>query len=411
MGNKRLQKNEDQKRCSSWKESPWWMQWLRHCLCTVILSFALICSVTVSASLAEPPIKKTCDGDVYERLQCRHGGVGEQIEFMGGILSDEGGSLSGKLTDGQKGQAKSSKMKAGRARVKIKGDNFKKLAKSEAKSNKNICHLVPLSDADDSDGDGICDWEQGDSNAECAAIELDGNGDLQACNPAKKNKGKGKDGLECDQTCNPEESLTEDEEAEMQLEAQIMDEAYDSLETDMREMNEDLEDLNTELETSSVYNSFMAAADGCSDVPTIPPALALSASLLRQASVTAKGIAAQAGTGCEQTAVAAGFGGNGSTVCLVFETAAAIVELAYVTVDEILKEMTGQLQTSTLACIQEMKGDMEAGFEMLSNQHTAIMANDDENTAEIMNRIQALRNELVQLLNTPQGQRPDFPKK
>ena len=78
--------------------------------------------------------------------------------------------------------------------------------------------------------------------------------------------------------------------------------------------------------------------------------------------------------------------------------------------DEILKEMTGQLQTSTLACIQEMKGEVEAGFEMLSNQHTAIMANDDANTAEIMNRIEELRNELVELLNTPQGQRPEFPK-
>lgn len=400
-----------QRSCSSLEMSLEWVHWVGPYLYALLISLSLLCAVTVSVSLAEPPGKKTCDGDVFKRLECRHGGVGEQIEFMGGILSDEGGSLSAKLTEGQRGQAKSSKMKSERARLKIKGDNFKKLAKSEAKSNKNICHLVPLSNADDSDGDGICDWEQGDSNAECAAIELDENGELQACNPVKKNKGKGKDGLECDQTCNPEESLTADEEVEMQLEAQIMEEAYDSLETDMREMNEDLETLNTEMETSSVYSSFMAADDGCSDVPPIPPALALSASLLRQASVTAKGIAAQAGTGCEQTAVAAGFGGNGSTVCLVFETAAAIVELAYVTVDEILKEMTGQLQTSTLACIQEMKGDMEAGFEMLSNQHTAIMANDDANTAEIMNRIEALRNELVELLNTPQGQRPEFPKK
>lgn len=262
-----------QRSCSSLEMSLEWVHWVGPYLYALLISLSLLCAVTVSVSLAEPPGKKTCDGDVFKRLECRHGGVGEQIEFMGGILSDEGGSLSAKLTEGQRGQAKSSKMKSERARLKIKGDNFKKLAKSEAKSNKNICHLVPLSNADDSDGDGICDWEQGDSNAECAAIELDENGELQACNPVKKNKGKGKDGLECDQTCNPEESLTADEEVEMQLEAQIMEEAYDSLETDMREMNEDLETLNTEMETSSVYSSFMAADDGCSDVPLFLPPL------------------------------------------------------------------------------------------------------------------------------------------
>ena len=75
---------------------------------------------------------------------------------------------------------------------------FKKLAKAGVQGRREAGHLVPIGYEDDDmsgfNNDGICDYEQGDNTANCAAIELDESGELQRCNPEKKNKGKGKDG-------------------------------------------------------------------------------------------------------------------------------------------------------------------------------------------------------------------------
>ena len=94
MKKKSLPGGVNQKRCSSLEMSLGWVYWVSPYLWALIISLSLLCAVTVSVSLADPPDKKTCDGDVFERLECRHGGVGEQIEFMGGIyLMREGRCL------------------------------------------------------------------------------------------------------------------------------------------------------------------------------------------------------------------------------------------------------------------------------------------------------------------------------
>jgi hypothetical protein len=384
---------------------------------------------TQSVYSAAPP-KKDCgqmsgapgnDPGVYDRLKCRHDAVAEQLEFMATAVFNENTPLGKELTRGQLGQVKSAKAKAERSRNKSAKEDFKKLSKGEAKSNKNSCHLVPFRTQDDlTPKDGICDWEQGIDNALCAAIELDTDGNLQACNPLKKNKGKKKDGvidLECDQICDPEESQTADEEVQMQAEAQAIEASYDAAEDELQDMNNGLENLNHVLSTSPV-NSSLATTNSCAEPSTLPEGLAVAASVLRVSAVTAHGVANVAGKGCNQVAVAFGFGGNGSIVCAVLEGAATVVEIAYTVVDEVLKAKTDELQSSTFACLQGMKDSTDAGFAMLSGQHANIMANDNKNTTEITNQIEAVRQELntkldqaILLLNTPLGQRGEFPAK
>ncbi|HJW27849.1 MAG TPA: hypothetical protein VJ508_01230, partial [Saprospiraceae bacterium] len=157
--------------------------------------------------------------------------------------------------------------------------------------------------------------------------------------------------------------------------------------------------------------SVSAAVYDCSNIPSTTPDLALTTGILRQVSVTARGLAGVANTGCQQTAVALGFGGNGSAVCAVFQTAAAVLEVAYTTVDAIRLAEAGELSNATLACLQQVKGNMDNNFTTLMNQHNQIMDNDNENTTKIMNRLEQLRAELVTILSTPQGQRSDFPIK
>jgi len=373
----------------------------------------MISAGAASVCSAAPPPKGSCDDqpDSYAKLKCKHDNVANQIEYMTNTVFAEGTLLGNKLTEGQKGQLKSMNLKSKRARAKSSSDDFKKLAKSEAKSNKNSCRLVPLSAADDN---GICEVEKGEK---CAAIELDASGNLQECNPAKKNKGKGSTGgsgrtggLECDQICDPIEALTSDEETAMQEEAAPMDEAYDALETELYNINGDLENLNANSSSLLLSQSVLVSSSSC-NIPETTPGLDLATGILRQVSVTAVGLARIAGTGCEQTAVALGFGGNGSAVCAVFQGAASVLEIAYVTTDQILKTESGAVQSATLTCLQKVQGDISTGFTTLYNQHADIKANDNNNTAKIMNQIEQVRAELVRLLNTPQGQREAFPVK
>ncbi|WP_136513809.1 hypothetical protein [Geomonas edaphica] len=386
-----------------------------------VLIYVLLIGLNAVA-WASPPAAASCDqADVYEKLKCKHDGVASQIEFMTGLFQ-EGTLLGDKLTTGQRGQMKGMKMKTDRSKNKNGASDFKKLAKSEAKSNKGVCYRVPLTAQDDLiNNDGICDYDQGNSNAKCAAIDLDGNNNKQACNPLKKNKGKGQDGLECDQICNADEAVTDAERLEMEAEAAPMDQAYGSLEGELHKVNGDLEELNAASPQALVSLSAQTVPSGC-EAPATTPGLDLAAGILRQVSVTARGLAGMSGTGCEQTAVALGFGGNGSVVCLVFETAASILEIAYTTVDEILKSEESALQSSTLSCLQKTAGSIDSGFTTLYAQHADIKHNDDNNalliknnnnanTAALMERINQLRNELVTILSTPQGQRTQFPVK
>ena len=59
----------------------------------------------------------------------------------------------------------------------------------------------------------------------------------------------------------------------MEAEAVIMEDAYDSLETDLKEMNEDLEALDQVLSASPVMNSAQATSVECGSVSTLPAGL------------------------------------------------------------------------------------------------------------------------------------------
>ncbi|WP_224982880.1 hypothetical protein [Geomonas agri] len=394
-------------------------------LASPVLFGAIVVSVLVitshTAAWASPPATASCDQtDIYDRLKCKHDGVANQIEFMTGLFQ-EGSLLGDKLTAGQREHLKGVKMNTGRSKIKNGASEFKKLAKTGAKSNKNACYRVPLSAQDDQNNDGVCDYDQGTLSAKCAAIDLDSNGNKQACNPLKKNKGKGQDGLECDQICNADDGVTDAERQDMQAEAEPMEQAYGALEGELHKVNGDLEELNAVAPQALFSMSAQTVSAGC-DTPVSTPGLDIASGVMRQVSVTARGLAGMAGASCKQTAVALGFGGNGAIVCLAFETAASVLEIAYTTVDEILKSEQGALQTSTLSCLQHTAGSIDSGFATLYTQHADIQRNDnnnatsiknnsDANTAALMERINQLRNELVTILNTPQGQRAQFPVK
>jgi hypothetical protein len=371
---------------------------------------ALVASSAPSAALAAPPSKKTCtQTDPFERLACRQGAIADQMAYTSETAFKDGTKLQQNAGLGHLAHIRNAKEKAQRAARQNTKDVFKRQSKGETNGTRQGGHLVPLdADRDDADHDGVCDYEQGNSRAKCAAIDVDANGNLQECNPAKKNKGKGKEGLECDVRIDLDEAATPSEaEAAAQL-----DDTYSATEDNLIEMNEDLDAVN-----ASSTADVRVSSSAC-DVPTVDPALATAVRSLRIVQGTIFGAARISADFGGQTFVVFGFGGNTRTLAVVFDSLALAANIAYLVTDEILKAESGKVQGAIMACVGQSASDIAAMQTQILNlqtllqkEHAAIMANDNANRATITNRVEEVRWEVVDLLNTPPGRRPDFPSK
>jgi len=379
-------------------------------------ALGLVCLTVAFPAVAAPPARKACDQqDPYERVECRRNAVVDQLEYTSETIFSPGSKLTGRvLSHGNVSRLqhiKNSNAQGQRAKMKYGRDMFKKMAKNEAKATRNACHLVPLRASDDANDDGICDYEQGDSQAECAAVELNpADGSLQKCNPEKKNRGKGKpagnpkfEGLECDLSCDqgpePDDAA---ESLDMEGAAEQMEGTFGAVEEDLLEMNTHLAIVEQNLPEEGLRVRVSQA--GCV-FPQLTPGLAEAAAVLRGLTAAVQGAASIADSGTGQTAVAVGFGGNARAAAIIADAAALAVELSYITIDEILSSENGALQTATLECTIKLAGDIAEMQALMIQQHHDIMDNDDQNTAELMNKIELVRAEMYRLLNTPQGRR------
>lgn len=396
-------------------------------LSALVVAIGLLAVGAPLPGLAAPPAKKDCSGidfeDVFDRLTCRQAALADQLEYTSDEAFKDGTRMHGTLRQAQIEQIQDAKQKAGRARDKNDRAFFKRQAKAEIRGNKQGGHLVPFDDVlDDIDGDGICDFEQGNENAQCAAVELGPSGELQVCNPEKKNKGKGKgqgnpkfEGLECDRAIDTDEAASPAEAEDMDEAAEQLEATYEVAEDNMIEMNEQLDIVNA----TGAAPTF-AAADGC-DVPATDPNLIIAAQVLRNVKSVTFGIARVNADVMGQVA----FGFNARGAAAVFDTIAAVADIAFINVEFERQRDSAASQAAILSCvtqsaddIADLKGQvasLQAQVATLQLQmqqdHDRILANDNANTATIMTKVETVREEVVELLNTPQGQRQQFPVK
>ncbi len=386
------------------------------------------------AAIAAPPAKADCSSaaDVFERVKCRHDAVADQMQYTADSAFADGTAMNSQAGPGRVKHMGNARVRGQRAKGQTTKAALKRLAKAEVRGNRKAGHLVPLTAFDDLDDDGICDYEQGDANAQCAAVELDDMGELQACNPEKKNKGKGKPGaskfagLECDLAFDPENAADTTEAADMDEAGQEMEEAFGAVEDDLIEMNEHLDAINAETSAAPIALRAAAADDGC-NIPVFGPAATNAAKVLRGLTAAAKGTASIVASNTSQTFVVFGNGGNLRSAASVFDYAALAVELAYIVADEIARDQNSRVQAATNACtaeavkkVGEVADQLAALQALMAAQHAqvqandnantaAIEANDDANTAALQARLDAVEAELSRILNTPHGRRDGFP--
>jgi hypothetical protein len=380
-----------------------------HIFLVVSLHFVLLLALVPSTALAKSSCSSTSDLDVaIDCLKSRHDAIADELEYTSDKAFGPNSKL-GKHANPERLQHFENSMSNGRrAKVKNTKERFKKLAKDETRANgKNAGHLVPYdADADDVNEDGVCDYEQKGIgkylNADCASIEQL-NGEVQICNPEKKNKGKANSsrqeltGLECDRSFDSQEAVTDEEELDMIKTIGQMENTYNAVEDDLILMNWHLDNVNANLPDGNA--ALEVSAGGCV-IPEPTEGLSEAASVLRGLTAAAQGASAIMDSASGQTVVVFGTGGNGRAAAVILNSAALAAELAYITVDEILSAETSALQTATMQCVVKLAGDIAAMQTLMIQQHT-----------EIKNQLEAARVELVNILNTPHGQRDKFPSK
>ncbi len=385
----------------------------------VVTVLALLIMGAPAPGLAVPPTKADCTGpgfdDVFDRLACRQSAIADQMTYTTDEVFKEGTKLNQSLSPTHIKQIKNAKEKAMRAKRKNNKEFFKRQAKAEARGNKQAGHLVPFDDLiDDANADGICDYEQEGvglgTNAQCAAIELDSSGQLQVCNPKKKNKGKGKGnnpkfaGLECDRSTDLEEAANTEEAEDMKEAAEQLEATYDVAEDNLIEMNEHLDIVN-----EAAPGPVFAVASGCV-IPSPTPGLNEAAEGLRYLKASTFGAARVIVDLTGQTA----FGFNARSAGVVADGIAALADIAFIAVDFRRQEDSRALQNAIMDCVVEsanqiaaLRADVAALKALMQKEHSDIMANDDKNTAKIIQKTVRI----IRLLNTPQGRREQFPVK
>lgn len=365
----------------------------------------LVCFAPLAALAA--PGKSNCKElhptDPFARLACREQAIATQVTYLSDEMFRPGTVLHDRTRPERLTHIRNAKESAVRS-ARIHGkDAFKKASSNEVLGRKGGGHLVPMTEADDADGDGICDWEQGRKTASCAPIEpaVDASGKPVACNPEKKNKGKGKDGLECDRLMDPEST----DSADLVDAAEDLDRSYDVAEDNLIEMNQSLEYVN-----GNVSRAVQVRSDPTSpacNVPTVAPGLSDAVSALRATHAALFSVARVGADIGGQDAM----GWNARGVAVKFDVIAGIANLAYITCEEVLKHETGAVQTAIMDCVSKTANEIAALKEQITREHLQIQTNDNANTATIMGQVEDVRREVVDLLNTPQGQRPMFPLK
>jgi hypothetical protein len=183
-----------------------------------------------------------------------------------------------------------------------------------------------------------------------------------------------------------------------------------------KDVIEDLDEVSTEIDE---LNAILAG-----NVPPTPPAAAVElenaqyffpASMWPSSEVALAGFvanlaaekaAAIADHFCDQTAVAAGFGGNGSAACSVVEGVHQVLDAAYQMIDYIGQDVTAAEVTGTYKRAKNIfdqlvvsTADMDDILLVVRSMGQKLLIL-EENQRKIMD-----------LLTTPQGQRPGFPLK
>lgn len=222
-----------------------------------------------------------------------------------------------------------------------------------------------------------------------------------------RKKGKGKS-----QGCDPEVQVCTDQsqsQSSMALQAagEYDDQAGTDLVGDLTDVDNGINELNAILDNNALAppdpDFQLDEAQFFFPTSMRPSDEATFAAFLAQL-VAVKAVAV--GTHlCDQTAVALGFGGNGAAVCAVAEGVAQVVGGVY----ETMSYIDGSFQGAEITAIYKRTKTLFDQSAKTDGQVDIIKQKVDAMGSKLL-QLEQNQQRIIELLSTPQGQRPDFPK-
>ena len=307
---------------------------------------------------------------------------GERMKCKFDSLSNEGSLLLDQLNeppfDSTQTQAslngvQRSKDKLEKEKGRLQADDFRLLTKKKETS----CQIMEAVY-----DDGICG-----PGEDCAEVIGDGIGnDDGICHPKK-----GKKREVCAQIC--------DDEASLQDEANIDDDLSTELEGVFDEMKDHAKEVNNSLqEVSKLMSTLEVSEDPNDPCPLDTQGLSRINSLLslaaRTATVSSRGGADIAERLCDQQVIM-----NCAACCAPGEVIAGALEAAWTAIEITESTINSSTIDTALSCVSKLK--------VLGSDNTTKLIQ-VENALKEMEKTQVM---MINLLNTPQGQRQNFPIK
>jgi hypothetical protein len=335
----------------------------------VLLAFS---STSTMAQQCRPEDNCANCPDKSERLKCKFDIMAEEGKKTMQMLQD----APGLLTPAQYSGMTKAKERMDREKNRLKPDDFKVLAKKRSAN----CQLIEAS----GDGDGVCDPKVGEI---CVEVLDDGIGDDDGtCSPMT-----GKKREVCAQICDEEAILLDesamDEDAVAEIEGM-----YDTLTGHIKEVNETVPETIRLIQTLGTVG----------DDPCV-----LQTSLTRnpyetykKAKWAAMGTRAAADVAerfCDQTL---GFwiSFTVGSACIVAETAVTGLNTWWAVVDSVEAEMDAITLDATLGCARNSA---------IATENTGEMITDVQGMLTVVN---TKNEEIIHLIQTPPGQREQYPK-
>ncbi|HSL23086.1 MAG TPA: hypothetical protein VK886_16265 [Vicinamibacterales bacterium] len=374
---------------------------------------------------AQQPPAEDCGSiaDSGERLKCKHGKV---LDGQGRLIQKLETDFAQFIPADSIERLKRAHGRATRAKDRLHSKHFKSLGKKSP--DPDACKIKALA-THDADGDGECD--PGD---QCEELIGDFVGDeRQPC------KMKGKSPEACVEVCEGDDTMEED----------VDPQALEDAEENYDDVIESLAAANAVLEQNGPLMAFVAgsllAADGPAAVcqastDWLGVADALATRITKLASTWTRGLADLAQIACDQTV--AGF--NASVLCIPTEASAMALALIADTTEGVFTVLKVLADNSVQKCLSSLSGDLQGTKTTLDNLAATLgtvasTTSDSSNLlseveADVQNiqttvddltaNVNALRatveslfegmnkrfTNVETLLNTPPGQRPEFPK-
>lgn len=354
----------------------------------IVVFVAFLTSSNLAAQQIARPLPDSCEnldrsqfddrGDwINARIDCRHQNINSKLWDL--VEDVENNSPAGLFSDEQLTHFRNERGRVEKERHKtFEAGGFKGIAKRQDA----ICQIVEIDDDGKGNNDGIC--EPGE---DCAEVLDDGIGDDDGiCKPTK-----GKKKEVCIQLC--------DQDAASAIDDNFDEETLYSTEANLAGVESLIETSRVQvsrMNSAMIEMSLMQAGLGegsCANLlypENIPAGGERRSYEVMQATLGAANAADWAHAACDSGAEQTVFGANAAAVCTVLAVAAGIVDVIYDAFELQDDTITSERLDAAIVCLEQL--DKKSS-----------------DTLEKLDGVQEKLDQIVDLLNTPQGRRPGFP--